>query len=281
MSFIEELGKYRRVTSPDKDLLAELVISAKGPRRSMRQFAKDCNVNPSTMSRVINKKTQGANSDDLIAAIADHADPDSGVTFEMLMKAHGMALISDDSGAVLRVHIETGNRIIKEELLKRGYSIKEGQEPWLKSFLGGCYIKMDIRTDALGEENSVWLMDIWTLRPSEVNDVEKASDRLLQWLLMYIGMLNVDSRHVDRFSVVISNEALYWYAVEKLEQFIYRNDISVILVDLGAEKVVEEYLVKMDRRVTNENVFYMVEEKTQEGDDGDVRSGLFDRPTII
>lgn len=281
MSFIEELGKYRRVTSPDKDLLAELVISAKGPRRSMRQFAKDCNVNPSTMSRVINKKTQGANSDDLIAAIADHADPDSGVTFEMLMKAHGMALISDDSGAVLRVHIETGNRIIKEELLKRGYSIKEGQEPWLKSFLGGCYIKMDIRTDALGEENSVWLMDIWTLRPSEVNDVEKASDRLLQWLLMYIGMLNVDSRHVDRFSVVISNEALYWYAVEKLEQFIYRNDISVILVDLGAEKVVEEYLVKMDRRVTNENVFYKVEEKTQEGDDGDVRSGLFDRPTII
>ena len=241
MSFIEELGKYRRVTSPDKDLLAELVISAKGPRRSMRQFAKDCNVNPSTMSRVINKKTQGANSDDLIAAIADHADPDSGVTFEMLMKAHGMAQISDDSGAVLRVHIETGNRIIKEELLKRGYSIKEGQEPWLKSFLGGCYIKMDIRTDALGEENSVWLMDIWTLRPSEVNDVEKASDRLLQWLLMYIGMLNVDSRHVDRFSVVISNEALYWYAVEKLEQFIYRNDISVILVDLGAEKVVEEY----------------------------------------
>ena len=281
MSFIEELGKYRRVTSPDKDLLAELVISAKGPRRSMRQFAKDCNVNPSTMSRVINKKTQGANSDDLIAAIADHADPDSGVTFEMLMKAHGMALISDDSGAVLRVHIETGNRIIKEELLKRGYSIKEGQEPWLKSFLGGCYIKMDIRTDALGEENSVWLMDIWTLRPSEVNDVEKASDRLLQWLLMYIGMLNVDSRHVDRFSVVISNEALYWYAVEKLEQFIYRNDISVILVDLGAEKVVEEYLVKMDRRVTKENVFYKVEEKTQEGDDGDVRSGLFDRPTII
>ena len=59
------------------------------------------------------------------------------------------------------------------------------------------------------------------------------------------------------------------------------DDISVILVDLGAEKVVEEYLVKMDRRVTNENVFYKVEEKTQEGDDGDVRSGLFDRPTII
>ena len=76
-------------------------------------------------------------------------------------------------------------------------------------------------------------------------------------------------------------KAIHFDATEKLEQFIYRNDISVILVDLGAEKVVEEYLVKMDRRVTNENVFYKVEEKTQEGDDGDVRSGLFDRPTII
>lgn len=281
MSYIEELGKYRRVSSPDKELLAELVIRAKGARRSMRQFATECNVNPSTMSRVINKKTQGANSDELIAAIANHADPDSGVTFEMLMKAHGMALISDDSGAVLRVHIETCSRIIKEELLKRGYSIKDGQEPWLKSFLGGCYIKMDIRTDALGEDNSVWLMDVWSLRPSEVNDIERASDRLLQWLLMYVGMLNVDSRRVDRFSVAISNEALYRFAVEKLKQFTYRNDISIILVDMGAEKVVEEYLVKMDRRVTNEEVFYKVEEKIQEGDDGDVRGGLFDRPAII
>ena len=281
MSHIEELGKYRRVTSPDKELLAELVIRAKGARRSMRQFASDCNVNPSTLSRIINKKTQGANSDELIAAIADHADPDSGVTFEMLMKAHGMVLISDDSGAVLRVHIETGCRIIKEELLKRGYSIKDGQEPWLKSFLGGCHIKMDIRTDALGEDNSVWLMDVWTLRPSEVNDIEKASDRLLQWLLMYVGMLNVDSRRVDRFSVVISNEALYRYAVNKLEQFTYRNDISVILVDVAEEKVVEEYLVKMDQRYTKKNVFFKVEGKAQEGDDGDVRSGLFERPEII
>lgn len=98
---------------------------------------------------------------------------------------------------------------------------------------------------------------------------------------MYVGMLNVDNRRVDRFSVVISNEALYRYAVEKLEHFTYRNDISVILVNMGAEKVVEEYLVKMDRRVTNEDVFYKLEETTQEGDDGDVRSGLFDRPTII
>ena len=52
-------------------------------------------------------------------------------------------------------------------------------------------------------------MDIWTLRPSEEKDLKRASDRLRQWLLMYVGMLNVDKRQVDRFSIILSNEELY------------------------------------------------------------------------
>ena len=281
MSHFEELGKYRRVKSPNKESLAELVIRAKGARRSVRQFASECNVNPSTISRMINQKTLGANSDDLIVKIADHADPDSGVTFEMLMEAHGMALINDDSVDNLRRHIETVRNIITGELLKRSYSIKDGKEPKLESFLGTCLVTMDIRTDALGGEDSVWLMDIWSLRAAEACDIKAATGRLLQWLLMFVGMLNVDSRRVDRFSIVISNEELFQSVVDKLEKCSYKNDLSVILVDEGEEKVVEEYLVKMDQRKTNENVFCDVEESIKEADDQDVRREFFDRPGII
>lgn len=82
--------QYSRIKPPDKDLLAEYVVRAKGPERSMRQFAEEIGVNASTLSRIVNKKTAGANSDSLIADIAAHADKNCGITFEMLMHAHGM-----------------------------------------------------------------------------------------------------------------------------------------------------------------------------------------------
>ena len=281
MSYIDELEKYHRVTAPDKEALAELVVRAKGAKRSMRQFAAECSVNPSTFSRIINKKTQGANSDDLIATIADHADPDSGVTFEMLMRAHGMALISDDSAAVLRLHMDTVKKIIMTELLRRYYSIRDGQEPWLNSFLGRCLVSTDIRTDALGEKDSVWLMDVWNLRSSEEHDYRRASDRLRQWLLMYVGMLNVDSRRVDRFSIILSNRELYRLVVSEMEPYVYKNDISLILVDVGEEKIIEEYLVRMEHRSTNENVFCDLEENNDGEDEEADKGELFERPEII
>ncbi len=281
MSYIEELKKYHRVTAPDKELLAELVVRAKGARRSMRQFAIDCDVNPSTMSRIINKKTQGANSDDLIATIAEHADQDSGVTFEMLMRAHGMALVSDDSSMILRLQIEAAKKIVFKELMERFYTIRDGQEPWLDSFLGRCFIPMDIRTDALGEKDSVWLMDIWKLRSSEENDLERASDRLRQWLLMYVGMLNVDKRRVDRFSVILSNKELYQEIATKLDTYNLKNDISLILIDIGEERVVEEYLAKMDQRLTNDNVFYDIDVNNPDDEKEPEQDDFFERPEII
>ena len=280
MSYIDELIRYHRVTAPDKDSLAELVTRAKGPRRSMRQFASECNVNPSTLSRIVNKKTQGSNTDDLIATIADHADPDSGVTFEMLMRAHGMALITDDSSVLIRLHIEAVRKTILGELLRRFYSLRDGKEPWLNSFLGRCMISTDLRTNALGETESVWLMDIWHLRSEEEADIKKASDRLRQWLLMYVGMLNVDGRRVDRFSIILTNEELFTTIVAELEKFSYRNDLSIILVDIRSERVVEEYLVKMPERKTTENVFFQVEEDSESEDEED-SVVCFDRPEII
>ena len=281
MSYIDELRKYHRVTAPDKELLSELVVRAKGARRSMRQFATECNVNPSTLSRIINKKTQGANSDDMIATIAEHADPDSGVTFEMLMRAHGMALASDDSSAILRLQIETAKKIILNELLKRFYTIRDGQEPWLNSFLGRCLISTDMRTDALRKEGAVWLMDIWTLRSSEEKDMKRASDRLRQWLLMYVGMLNVDKRQVDRFSIILSNEELYRAVVTEMDSYILKNDISLILIDIGKEKIIEEYLVQMDQRSTNENVFFEIEDDQADDEEDLGQDEFFERPEII
>lgn len=82
---------YVRVREPNKEKLAELVLKAKGEDRSISAFARDCGVSTSTLSRLINMETSGANSDDLIATIAENAAPDSGVTINELLDAHGLA----------------------------------------------------------------------------------------------------------------------------------------------------------------------------------------------
>lgn len=82
---------YVRVREPNKEKLAELVLKAKGENRSISAFARDCGVSTSTLSRLINMETSRANSDDLIATIAENAAPDSGVTINELLDAHGLA----------------------------------------------------------------------------------------------------------------------------------------------------------------------------------------------
>ena len=92
----------------------------------MRQFAEEIGVNASTLSRIVNKKTAGANSDSLIADIAAHADKNSGITFEMLMQAHGMENAVGRGNSYLRYEREIERSlksILIDALLVRGYSV--------------------------------------------------------------------------------------------------------------------------------------------------------------
>lgn len=278
MGYIDEIIKYYRVSPPDKEQLAELIIRAKGAKRSMRQFAADCNVNPSTLSRIINKKTLGANSNELIATIADKADPDSGVSFDMLMNAHGMRLITDNNVLQIRRNIDAVKKTLYKEILDRQYTLKEGDCPWLESFLGRCRLSLDLRTNALGLDNATWLFDIWTERDDEVNDLSRSSDRLRQWLLMYLGMLSVQERVINRFSVIVTNEILYRSVVNALDKYTFNTDLSLIYINIDTGKIVDEYLVKMDKRQTQEDVFYSIKYNAPDSDNSIMST---DRPKLI
>ena len=47
---------YTRGKAVDKDRLAQYLEAAKGPGRTMKQFAEECNVNPSTLRGLPIKK---------------------------------------------------------------------------------------------------------------------------------------------------------------------------------------------------------------------------------
>ena len=93
---------YIRTGKADLETLSQLVLRAKGSR-SMNDFAKECEVNTSTISRIINMKNTTACSDDVLMAISKAADPESGVTLELLLMANGMVKLvpAGTEGAVV------------------------------------------------------------------------------------------------------------------------------------------------------------------------------------
>lgn len=85
------LSEFERIADPNIEQLAELTSKAKGGR-TVTEFAAQCGVNASTMSRIMNGKISSPISDELLVSIAANADPESGVTFEALLNAHGVKL---------------------------------------------------------------------------------------------------------------------------------------------------------------------------------------------
>lgn len=91
---------YIRVREPEKEVLGQLVARAIGEKRSLTEFSERCGVSPSTISRIVNGKVSSPVSDSTILAIAENADPDSGVSLEDLLAVHGLAPIGIEADVV-------------------------------------------------------------------------------------------------------------------------------------------------------------------------------------
>ena len=86
---VDLFPEYARSKRADTEALSQLVLAAKG-NMTMKKFANKCGVNTSTISRIINMKTETVCSDEIILAISENAVPESGVTLEDLLAANGL-----------------------------------------------------------------------------------------------------------------------------------------------------------------------------------------------
>ena len=73
----------------DKEKFSSLILKAKGPKRTIRAFAEEIGVAPSTLTRIINKQNKGKSSYALLEKIAKHAYPQANVTLEKLLDVNG------------------------------------------------------------------------------------------------------------------------------------------------------------------------------------------------
>ena len=241
------LSEYVRISTPDKDRLAELVVRAKGPELSMSQFAKKCEVNPSTLSRILNKKTTGKNSDALIFNIAENADPNSGVTFEMLMSAHGMKkrnLNGKVDTEEYRAFEKNAADLVLSEIMKRGYKVQVPMTPQVYNALNYHYRPdWEIATDAVTSDNTMgqWLFEFWTMLGTEQQAIRKQTIKLRQKLLMVLGLYYMDEVKADKLSFVVFNRKFYKLLKDTLEGICVKPWITIMLFDMEQAQFIEEF----------------------------------------
>jgi len=88
---IEEIRGYQQLRTPDYAALANSVNRAKGPNRTMAQFAEDTGISASTLSRIVNMNIKKPLSIDMIIKIFEQrANPDDEYLLELLTRANGL-----------------------------------------------------------------------------------------------------------------------------------------------------------------------------------------------
>ena len=267
---------YIRTGKADLETLSQLVLRAKGSR-SMNDFAKECEVNTSTISRIINMKNTTACSDDVLMAISKAADPESGVTLEQLLMANGMVKLvpAGTEGAVVSpTQIVFGLADIAEEKQIESVSneLLQGARKYLSEsrleescreslqnslLLGGYsvellpYNKMDwprnrqfrgdfaIRTNALQEEGiDIWLFDCKSYTAGIGRGTIGQMNRLF-------GMAYMDSprEHGIKVSIVVDHSIMIEQARDYYAGYKIKDYFSFILIDPADRRVIDEFCI--------------------------------------
>lgn len=240
-AYMERMEKFIRVRDVDKEALSDLIVRAKGPRRSMRQFAQDLGVNPSTLSRIINQQFNGASKDELIVKIAACADPDSGVTLEMLMEAHGVEEKKQDDGFESYRKAETRMRqVILDELITRGYTVENAVAE--QRAHDGSFCDLVLKTNAVEQGGHRWAFEFKLSRGGS----NPGAGVYSRWIDHIMAILYRGTAEADKFSLVVEYRMIYEQLVERLEKFCIPDELSVILI--AGNKIVEEYIVPMRSR---------------------------------
>lgn len=232
---------YYRKHDQDMETLADLTKRAKGDERSINEFARVCGVSPSTISRLINKKNTTPNKDSLIKAIADNAVPESGVTLDMLLQAHGLEKISVYEGKERKSESVLEDIVIDRllcDITQLGYKCEIEKEKNIIYTTDEIIFRADfvIKTELLKEYGiREWAFDVYVgpHRP------------VMQKLSWFFGCCYVNSLRDNgtKLSLVLSNKDEFDAAKRRLGTIKIHDIISIILISEENWELEEEFVI--------------------------------------
>ncbi|MBQ3268375.1 MAG: helix-turn-helix transcriptional regulator [Clostridia bacterium] len=86
----EKRPVYIQIMSPKLDSVIDALTKAKGPDRGWAEYANDCGISPSTMSRIINGKLKSPLSIRTLQKLYDHRAETCKMSFDDFIMANGM-----------------------------------------------------------------------------------------------------------------------------------------------------------------------------------------------
>lgn len=250
--------EYVLARTPDLLRLGELVTRAKGPSRTMAQFAEDCGIGASTLSRIANGKITKAVSLENLQAIYDHRDESVELPFETFARADGYVspreytfLSRRGSLEELRQAEQTAQNIITRSLLNRGITLKRTAPvtlfredfPRVRPSLG-----LDLKCE-IGERR--WLFFYALAECTEdgersVSPTISSAERLAyNALTMRSSLFLLDAWYPEKFNdtrstIVFRDAKVFDAAVELLRRRPIQTAMSVMLLDFEEGRIVKE-----------------------------------------
>ncbi|MBR1597933.1 MAG: hypothetical protein IJ661_03345 [Lachnospiraceae bacterium] len=261
--------KYVATRLPDKLKLAEYIKEAKGPGRTMAEFAKQCGtLSAPSFSRIIKGNLVKPLSVEIIQSIVKNAAPGARVDYESMMRANGMVpedLEKEESDVTVyreraeqekNMELQVRN-IIADEHFARGHMIQyfpglpEDVSPrheylspiYIPKSRFGLSVPSSFTIRIQGHEPLFWNYDV-NLHGVNLHVPER--DKLAE--LPYASFFLRDTWEPETLkdvkqSFVFVDKGTYQAFLSLLSGVKVHNNVSVLLVDLKAGRIVEEHFL--------------------------------------
>lgn len=245
--YAELMKDYRKVRGPDLQKLAELVKLARGAR-SVRRFAEELGVSPSTISRLENGKASGI-SNELLVKIAEHADPTSGVSLHSLLLANGMDRPKNLNPLRLLKEFEiVASDVVRNELYQAGYSFVNAKETSIPGY-NGYSPDMVMESNSI---NGVWMFDfMWVGKERDDRHTRWGAARVVEKVFQFMSIFYCGPSEIKKVSIVINSPETFDYVVESLKSRLdgikIKDLMSVILIDEDKRYIAKEWYLPTEQ----------------------------------
>lgn len=254
----EFLIEYVERFVPDIPTLARYIKLAKGPDRTMEEFAKECNVSGSTLSRIANGKITRRISKDLAKAIIENSANKNLFDYRMLMRANGMVPANSHSEQRVSEEPETAEwyygekntlntvkNVMSDELSRRDYMFNFGRVP----MTAGRMIRRinfmrrgDFTVRVQGFEPANWNFYI------DYDPVYRGEESRRSWVKDWSEVFLTDIWAKEQFegaksSFVFINEETYADFISFISDRKVNTDMSAIYINVEESKLIAETIL--------------------------------------
>ena len=261
--------------APDKQKLAELVIQAKGNKRTMAQFANDTGISAPTLSRIANGRINNPLSKEFLEKIYGEKCDEADYSFDSLLLANGMVKSSvvergknfveqftsnREQGITLERHAK--NAIINA-VMDRGITIQSIHPDFdnrKKESPFGIHLSYDFSLNIPSEKYQFWYFQV--IGGSRATPPGNGNIFNYAVRLFLLDAWTPEFLENQKTSFVFENRIMYEQFIMRFKGAPLKSAVSAILINAKTEEVIEETWISASPEVPS----ILAREITNRGD---------------